>query len=355
MPAATRSPARSASVVGMALGAVVAGAAAALAVERVAVHRALGRDDDPYRDEPFGTLRGAPWPVVSDDGLSLHVEADEPYGDRADDALTVIFSHGYALNLDSWYFQRRDLRDTARLVFWDQRSHGRSDRSHVGSATIEQTGRDLGRVIDEVAPTGRLVLVGHSMGGMTIMSLAEQRPELFADRVAAVAFLATSAAGVTEAPPGVRGMPGKLVRRAAPGVVAALGRRAHLVERGRQLGSDLGFTLTRRYSFASDVPASLVAWTAQMLDATPIDVVAEFFPDFDRHDRLAALAALVGIDALVMVGRDDRVTPLRHSEAIAEALPRARLVVLERCGHVLLFEHHDVVTDELSALIERAQ
>lgn len=56
-----------------------------------------------------------------------------------------------------------------------------------------------------------------------------------------------------------------------------------------------------------------------------------------------------------MVGRDDRVTPLRHSETIAAALPRARLVVLERCGHVLLFERHDRVTGELSALIERAR
>ena len=94
--------------------------------------------------------------------------------------------HGYALNLDSWHFQRRDLRDVARLVLWDQRSHGRSGRSTVPHATLEQTGRDLGDVIDEVAPDGPLVLVGHSMGGMTIMSLAEQRPELFRDRVVGV-------------------------------------------------------------------------------------------------------------------------------------------------------------------------
>ena len=133
-----------------------------------------------------------------------------------------------------------------------------------------------------------------------------------------------------------------------PGVVSALGRRAAVVERGRALGRDLGLALTRRYSFASDVPPSYVEWTSDMLAATPIDVVADFFPDFDKHDRLAALAAMRDVETLVMVGRQDRVTPLVHSEAIADELPNARLVVLEDCGHMLLLEHHDVVTDELS-------
>ena len=86
-----------------------------------------------------------------------------------------------------------------------------------------------------------------------------------------------------------------------------------------------------------------------MLAATPIDVVADFFPDFDKHDRLAALAAMRDVETLVMVGRQDKVTPLAHSEAIADELPHAELVVLEDCGHMLLLEHHDVVTDELHA------
>ena len=307
------------------------------------------------RHEPFGTLRGAPYPVTASDGVALHVEIDEPHAPGGVVApLTVVFCHGYALNLDSWHFQRRDLRDLARLVVWDQRSHGRSGRSAVSHATLEQTGRDLGTVIDEVAPDGPLVLVGHSMGGMSIMTLAEQRPELFRDRVFGVALLATSASGLTDLPMGLRGLPGRVVGRVLPGVVSALGRRAAVVERGRALGRDLGFALTRRYSFASDVPPSYVEWTSDMLARTPIDVVADFFPDFDKHERLAALAAMRDVETLVMVGRQDKVTPLVHSEAIADELPRARLVVLEDCGHMLLLEHHDAVTDELSALLDRA-
>jgi pimeloyl-ACP methyl ester carboxylesterase len=293
--------------------------------------------------------------VTASDGLALHVEIDEPHAPGAEVApLTVVLCHGYALNLDSWHFQRRDLRDVARLVLWDQRSHGRSSRSPVSHATLEQTGRDLGSVIDEVAPEGKLVLVGHSMGAMSIMTLAEHRPGLFRDRVAAVALLATSASGLTGLRLGVRGLPGRFVERLLPGMVSALGRRATVVERGRALGHDLGLAVTRRYSFASEVPPSYVKWTSDMVAATPIDVVADFFPDFDKHDRLAALAAMRPVETLVMVGRQDRVTPLVHSEAIARELPHARLVVLEDCGHMLLLEHHDVVTDELFGLVERA-
>ena len=336
-----------------AIGVVAAGAAAGLALERIAVRRALGRDD-PAAGEPFGSLRGAPYPVVTDDGIALHVEIDEPDPWPAGARQTVVLSHGYALNLDAWHFQRQALRARARLVLWDQRSHGRSERSPLGHATIEQTGRDLGRVIDETAPDGPLVLIGHSMGGMSILALAEQRPELFADRVIGVGLVASSAAGLGDVSLGVRGLPGRVLRRLAPGVVSALARRGDLVDRTRLLGNDLSFALTRRYSFASDVPPSYVEWTAEMLAATPIDVVAEFFPDFDEHDRREALGAIRELETLILVGREDRVTPLSHSEQIAAAVPRAQLVVLDNCGHMLLLEHHAEVSAQLDALVARA-
>lgn len=336
-----------------AIGAIAAGAAAGLAIERVAVRRALGRDD-PAADEPFGSLRGAPYPVETEDGITLHVEIDEPERWPAGVRPTVVLCHGYALNLDSWHFQRQALRSRARLVLWDQRSHGRSERSPIGHATIEQTGRDLGRIIDETAPDGPLILIGHSMGGMTILALAEQRPGLFVDRVIGVGLLATSAAGLGNVSLGLRGLPGRVLRRLAPGVVSTLARSGDLVDRTRRLGNDLSFALTRRYSFASNVPPSYVEWTSEMIAATPIDVVAEFFPDLDEHDRREALATMTDVETLILVGREDRMTPLSHSEQMAAALPRAQLVVLDNCGHMLLMEHHDEVSAQLGALIDRA-
>ncbi len=123
--------------------------------------------------------------------------------------------HGFALDRRTWHFQRRFLAQladpTVRQVIYDQRSHGRSERAPRASCTIDQLGRDLDAVLRALAPDGPLVLVGHSMGGMTIMALAEQRPELFAERVLGVAFLATSAGEVRSG-----GLPGTFLSRDAP-------------------------------------------------------------------------------------------------------------------------------------------
>ena len=70
----------------------------------------------------------------------------------------MVLCHGYCLNQDSWHFQRAALRGSLRLVCWDQRSHGRSERSRsylAGEpASIDQLGSDLKAVLDAVAPTG---------------------------------------------------------------------------------------------------------------------------------------------------------------------------------------------------------
>ena len=109
---------------------------------------------------------------------------------------TIVFVHGYALNLDCWHFQRAAYRGLVRAVYYDQRSHGRSGRSPDGHATIEQLGEDLRTVLDHVVPEGPIVLVGHSMGGMSIVALAEQHPELIGDRVVGVGLISTTAGGL---------------------------------------------------------------------------------------------------------------------------------------------------------------
>lgn len=139
------------------------------------------------------------------------MEADTPparrrrlFGRKDPAPVTVVFSHGYCLNQDSWHFQRAALRGLVRTVHWDQRSHGRSGQGVAQSGpdgvpvTIDQLGRDLKAVLDVAAPEGPLVLVGHSMGGMTIMALAERYPEFVRDRVVGVAFVGTSAGKLGE-------------------------------------------------------------------------------------------------------------------------------------------------------------
>ena len=198
------------------------------------------------------------------------------------------------------------------------------------------------------------MLVGHSMGGMTIMALAEQHPELFGKRVVAAALIATSPGRLAEVTFGVPAAAGRALRRVAPKALAALNRRPALVARSRSLGADIEFVLTKRYSFATDVPPSLVLFASRMHDATPLDVIAELFPAFDAHDKLDALGVLNGVETLVLCGEQDRMTPADHSREMVDRVPGAELVILPEAGHLVMLEHHDVVTDLVRDLVERA-
>ncbi|MEV7117816.1 alpha/beta fold hydrolase [Kitasatospora griseola] len=348
-----------AGLIGISLGVLAAGAAAGVAVERMTVGRAMRRRAREELDAaaPFGSLRGAPRRVRADDGTELYVEVDAAEGPGP----TVVFCHGYCLNQDSWHFQRAALRGVLRTVFWDQRSHGRSERSRSylsgEPASIDQLGGDLRAVLDAVVPEGPIVLVGHSMGGMTVMALAAQHPELFGPqgRVVGVALIGTLAGGWDSVTLGLPAAGAKVVKRIAPGVVRLLGRQVELVEATRRWGSDVTAVFYRRFSFGGkDVDPAVVRFAEQLLDATPIDVVAEFYPAFSVHDKLAALAGLDGVPALVMAGAKDLITPPEYAEAIAAALPGSRLVLVEDAGHLVMLERPELVDRELAALLERA-
>ncbi|MCW7944922.1 lipase [Streptomyces hygroscopicus] len=365
---------RIAGIAGAAIGVVAAGAAAGVAIERMTVGRGMRRKARLALDSagPYGALRGTPGKARADDGTELYYEVDEIepeggsaprrrrlFGRKAPAPVTVIFSHGYCLNQDSWHFQRAALRGVVRTVHWDQRSHGRSGRGTAQAdgtpVSIDQLGRDLRAVIDAAAPQGPIVLVGHSMGGMTVMALADQYPELIRDRVVGVALVGTSSGRLGEVNFGLPVAGVNAVRRVLPGVLKALGQQAALVEKGRRATADLFAGIIKRYSFASrDVDPAVARFAERMIEGTPIDVVAEFYPAFTDHDKTEALARFADLPVLVLAGVKDLVTPSEHSEAIADLLPDAELVLVPDAGHLVMLEHPEVVVDRLADLLVRA-
>ncbi len=336
--------------VGAATGMALAGAVVGAVVERRTVHKE--RDELASAGQaPFGSVRGEPRTVFADDGVLLHVEVHEAGAPQG--APTIILSHGYTLTSEAWHYQRIALADLGRVVVWDHRGHGRSGRGARETAAIDQLGEDLRAVVDQVAPEGPLVLVGHSMGGMTIMALADAHPVLFKERVRGVGLVSTSSGKLADVTFGAPAALARVLTRVAPGFLSAASRRSSWVERGRALGSDFAFVATRHYAFGSQVSASLVEFSAAMIESTPVEVVADFYPAFGRHDKLEALGVLHGIETVVIVGEDDLLTPPTHARAIADALPHAELVVIPHCGHLSMLEHPDVVDQALRGMIER--
>ena len=291
--------------------------------------------------------------VTTDDGVPLHVEVD---GDP-DAPVTVLFSHGFTARLVEWDLQRAALRDRARLVLWDQRGHGRSGWTKLTRATIDRTGRDLGEVLDATTPSGPVVLAGHSMGGMSILALARQRPDLFGDRVVGVFLLATSAGGLVET--GVLGWSIKLIRKLK---LLSLYLRflqliAPLLERFRRRGTRLGRRVTRRLLFgADDADLDKVRLVQDLLEETPYPVAMAYYATFLDHDESAALEVVRRVPSTVVAATHDRLTPAAHGRDMAARIgDTAELVVVPGAGHSVNLTRTDVVDAALLRLLDRAE
>lgn len=349
-------------LIGVLAGVAAAGVAAGVAAERALVGRTRKVGDDPYADEPFGRLPyDESLTVATADGVELHVEIIEPADGVAvgleDDEpeATLIFVHGFCLDMGTFHLQRRYLDGGEyRMVFYDQPGHGRSGRLAEGEYELPALGEALHDVIKQTTPTGPIVLIGHSMGGMTVMACAELYPELFADRVAGVVLISTSG-GRSEA--GKLGGVPELVAGAGPllGVVSGASKYSgRMIDRARTASSDLAWLLTRRYGFGGKRPSpALVSYVERMNSGTPMDTVTRYLRTLYSHARYPALAAIRDKPVLVVCGDKDPILPVAHSEEIVRHLPDAELVVVPDSGHVVLLEHADEVNAALQTFLDR--
>ena len=317
-------------IAGAAGAAVAATVTARLFSDRQRKARKLRRGDE----IPFGSLHSPRRTVIATDGVSLNVEIDE--GPR-EGGPTIVFSHGWMCSLDNWHFQRAALRGKARMVFFDHRSHGGSGRSSDANSTIEQLGRDLESVIDECAPDGDIILVGHSMGGMTIMSVAAQFPELFPGRIKGVVLCATGAGEL---------MRGSSAIRYLRPIIA---RTTLLLDAGRTLNS---FSVLRRFGLGPNASEKYVDMTEEMILKNSSHVLLDFYPTLLTLNLHDVLENMVVDHVTVIGGEKDLLTPIRHSRKLAELIDGAQLIELKGAGHMVMFEEHETVTAAIAEVLE---
>ena len=358
---------RRAGVIGAVLGVTAAGVAAGVAAERLILRRTRMADTD-LASEPFGRLPfDESITLLTADGVDIHVEIVEPAdgvdlpddyqpaGVTSHDEPTLVFVHGFCLDMGTFHFQRKELtrQGEFRMVFYDQPGHGRSGRLTRGEYTLPMLARTLHTVIEETVPDGPIVLVGHSMGGMTIMALAEEYPELFGDRVRGVVFVSTSAGKLDEVNFGMPDVLARFSRHLLPLVTTTGRATAGMIDAARRASSDLAWLLTRKYGFGSrKADPALVSYVERMNGRTSTEVVARYLRALYTHARFPALEALSEVRTLAICGDHDQLTPLSHSEEIARVLPDSKLVVVPEAGHVALLEFPEVVNDAIETFLK---
>src|SRR3954468_25047411 len=232
--------------------------------------------------------------VPSDDGTEIAVEI---LGD-GHPGPSVVFIHGWTFSSRSWHYQRM-LAERWRLVLMDHRDHGESGTGPRENRSVDQVGRDLYAVLQATCAGREVVLVGHSMGGMTIMALAAEHPELFGAQVKAVALLDTSGKRPEEHTFGLRGPVAKGFLKQWQSSLALMVSDPDRAERARRSGSAVSVAVGRFLNLGVKPDKRLARFTEAMSAAPKAQVVGDFYLSLDTHDKLAAVAAIGKVPTLV--------------------------------------------------------
>lgn len=274
------------------------------------------------------------------DGTVLAVYVHTPEG-TGPETPTLVLAHGWALSHHSWSPVIQALADDpVRIVTWDQRGHGisrtRLVRKEIDQVSVDQLGADLAAVIESfVPPAAPIVLAGHSMGGMTVMSYAAQFPSEVTARVRGVVLVSTAAHAI---PMGRRRAEVRLMRFLAHGLPVRGGRAI----RPRA---------QRAFLFGDVADPGHLRDTVRQIARTPLNTVGAYYGAISRLDVRTAFAALEGVPVTVLVGGRDRLTPMTLSRAIAEGLPHATLTEVPGAGHMLTYEATDTVVAAIRRLL----
>jgi len=243
----------------------------------------------------------------------------------------VVLGHGWTNSRLVWAaVATRLIASGHRVVLWDQRGHGQSTVGSEGM-TVARLGCDLRDLLVAVDAKDAVV-VGHSMGGMTIMSLINQDPDALASRARGIVLVSTAAAGM-----GRGGQADVLTSK-------VVGSRAVT----RAVGGRMGPRLVRGAVGRRPVHGHLET-TARMFAETDAVTRAELFRSMAAMDLRPGLAACP-VPATVVCGSRDYLTRRHLGREIADLIPGARYVEIPDGGHMLPFE----APDRLFSLIESA-
>lgn len=304
------------------------------------------------RPEPLPVPPAGSTTVRCADGTRLHAEVAGP----PDSPVTMVFVHGFLARTLEWDMQWQHFGDQARIVRYDHRNHGRSTHARR-PVTVETLSHDLAEVIAQAAPAGPVVLVGHSMGGMAVLKLALERPQLWQERVAGVALISSGAGHAIDGHR-VENLLHRVARRHLLSLhLLALRLLAPTLERLRPRRTHVMRGVIARMLFGTqDVDPAALALTQNMLEGPPLSTLAAMQGSLLRHDALAALPQLRQVPVLVLTGQDDRLIRPEHSQRMAADIgPSAELVVVPGAGHVVNQTRPTEVNAALRRLLVRVE
>jgi long-chain acyl-CoA synthetase len=220
---------------------------------------------------------------------------------------TMVFLHGFGGKATQWQYQLKKFSDTSRVIAFDLRGHGRSDKPR-GGYTMPQILDDLCTALDRLGVSGPFVLVGHSFGGAIATELACAYPV----RISHLILIATAGE----------------------------------------------FRLNPLYRQLLRLPAStlqaLAPFTRKGLGAPPHALKAMYVDSLSRWNGWNLFRGLT-VPTLVIRGHHDAVFERPLFEEVTRAIPLSEEIDVGASGHMVMLERREAVNRAITRFIETSK
>ena len=247
----------------------------------------------------------------------------------------LIFVHGLGGDSRDWAFQLPAFR-RYRVFALDLRGHGRSE-APKGAYTLDSFTEDVAEFIKRFG-ISKCYYVGLSMGGMIGQNLAIKHPELLEALVLAD----------TSPTPGMHGRKGY---EEAVRMFEASAKIAETKGRGPLVKATIPMLFTSGFIEKNpEVVENVKKLIAEGQTFGYVNAIRQIFlTNLDIYPQLPSIK----IPTLIIIGRQDILTPLVESEKLHKAIENSTLEIIENCGHVSNIEQHEQFNRILNRFLKK--
>lgn len=233
----------------------------------------------------------------------------------------AVFVHGAGMDHTVWALQARYIAHHGFAVLAvDLPGHGRSDGPAL--ASIEAIADWTVDLLDAVG-VAAAALIGHSMGAIACLEAASRAPTRASKLV----------------------LCGAAERMAVhPDLIAAAESDPALA---RDLIVDWAFGAHGRVGGNRAAGLWLMATAQRLIDRAGAGVLANDFRACDAYQGGAAAAARIACPVLLILGREDRMTPAKAGRALGKTMKDVTIAEIQDCGHMMMVEQPDETLDSL--------
>jgi 3-oxoadipate enol-lactonase len=239
----------------------------------------------------------------------------------------IIFIHGFPFNKSIWKMQVKELKDNYRVISYDIRGHGNSDAGN-GDFSIELFVKDLLSLMDALK-IDKTMLCGLSMGGYIALKAIENHPERFDALILSDTHCIADTSEVKEK------------RMKAIESIRKSGIEKYADESIKNLFAPESFT-TREEE---------IAVVRKMIVKTAKESLCKTLLALSVRKETCSKLAEIKVPVLIMVGKEDKITPLAAAQLMHEKIKNSFLNIIEHAGHLSNLENPGDFNEHLKKFV----